>query len=104
MIESWWFVLAMIAVLMIPGPTNALLASSAHQQGIAKTSMLIPAELFGYAYAISLWALLIHLSAPIWPYFIDILPFLAQPIKREYLLGKTKVSLFFKYSMIFTFI
>ena len=44
MIESWLFVLAMIAVLMIPGPTNALLASSAHQQGIAKTSLLIPAE------------------------------------------------------------
>ncbi|MFW2101973.1 threonine transporter RhtB, partial [Acinetobacter johnsonii] len=30
MIESWLFVLAMIAFLMIPGPTNALLASSAH--------------------------------------------------------------------------
>jgi threonine/homoserine/homoserine lactone efflux protein len=54
MIESWLFVLAMIAVLMIPGPTNALLASSAHQQGIAKTSLLIPAEFFGYMYAISL--------------------------------------------------
>ena len=73
MIESWLFVLAMIAVLMIPGPTNALLASSAHQQGIAKTSLLIPAEFFGYMYAISLWALFIHLSAPIWPYLIDIL-------------------------------
>ncbi len=48
MIESWLFVLAMIAVLMIPGPTNALLASSAHQQGLAKTSLLVPAELFGY--------------------------------------------------------
>ncbi len=63
----------MIAVLMIPGPTNALLASSAHQQGIAKTSLLIPAEFFGYMYAISVWALFIHLSAPIWPYLIDIL-------------------------------
>ena len=30
--------LAVIAVLMIPGPTNALLASSAHQKGLAKTS------------------------------------------------------------------
>lgn len=73
MIESWLFVLAMIAVLMIPGPTNALLASSAHQQGLAKTSLLVPAELLGYFYAINLWALLIHLSTPTWPYLIDLL-------------------------------
>lgn len=46
----------MIAVLMAPGPTNALLASSAHQQGTAKTNLLIPAEFFGYFYAINLWA------------------------------------------------
>ena len=64
MIERWLVVLAMIAVLMIPGPTNALLASSAHQQGLVKTSLLVPAELFGYFYAINLWALLIHLSTP----------------------------------------
>ena len=73
MIESWLFVLAMIAVLMIPGPTNALLASSAHQQGLAKTSLLVPAELFGYFYAINLWVLLIHLSTPTWHYLIDLL-------------------------------
>ena len=42
MIESWLFVFAMIAVFLIPGPTNALLASSAHQQGVLKTSLLIP--------------------------------------------------------------
>lgn len=76
MIESWLFVLAMIAVLMIPGPTNALLASSAHQQGIAKTSLFIPAELLGYFYAINLWALLIHLCSPVWPNFIHIVHFL----------------------------
>ncbi|TCB74104.1 threonine transporter RhtB [Acinetobacter sp. ANC 3781] len=75
MIESWLFVLAMIAVLMIPGPTNALLASSAHQQGIAKTSLFIPAELLGYFYAINLWALLIHLCSPVWPNFIHIVHF-----------------------------
>ena len=73
MIESWLFVLAMIAVLMIPGPTNALLASSAHQQGIPKTSLFIPAQLLGYFYAINLWALLIHLCSPVWPNFIHIL-------------------------------
>ena len=73
MIESWLFVLAVIAVLMTPGPTNALLASSAHQQGVAKTSLFIPAQFFGYFYAINLWALLIHLSSPTWPHLILIL-------------------------------
>ena len=73
MIENWLFALAVIAVLMIPGPTNALLASSAHQQGIAKTSLFIPTQLLGYFYAISLWALFIHLCSPTWPHLITIL-------------------------------
>ncbi|ALH94660.1 LysE family translocator [Acinetobacter equi] len=73
MIESWLFVLAIIAVLMIPGPTNILLASSAHQQGFAKTSLFIPAELLGYFYAISLWSLIIHLFTSIWPHLIALL-------------------------------
>lgn len=73
MIESWLFVFAMIAVFLIPGPTNALLASSAHQQGIPKTSLLIPAELLGYIYAISLWSLFIHLTYPVWPHLITLL-------------------------------
>ena len=77
MIESWLFVLAMIAVLMTPGPTNALLASSAHQKGIGQTTKLIPAELLGYFYAINIWALIIHLSAPVWPNLIHILHFLS---------------------------
>ncbi|MGE8542606.1 MAG: threonine transporter RhtB, partial [Acinetobacter sp.] len=78
MIESWLFVLAVIAVLMTPGPTNALLASSAHQQGIAQTSLFIPAEFFGYFYAINMWALLIHISEPIWPNLIHILHFFSM--------------------------
>ena len=73
MIESWLFVFAMIAVFLIPGPTNALLASSAHQQGVFKTSLLIPAELLGYVYAISLWSLFIHLTDPVWPHLITLL-------------------------------
>ncbi|GGH43982.1 threonine transporter RhtB [Acinetobacter courvalinii] len=67
MIESWFFVLAMLAVLLIPGPTNALLASATHQQGVPKTIKFIPIEWLGYMYGISLWALLIHLFDPIWP-------------------------------------
>ncbi|EXV32037.1 putative membrane protein [Acinetobacter baumannii 24975_1] len=56
MIESWFFVLAMLAVLLIPGPTNALLATAAHSQGLSKTFWLIPMEWLGYAYGISFWA------------------------------------------------
>lgn len=63
----------MIAVLLIPGPTNALLASAAHHQGILKTAYVIPAEWLGYLYGISLWAIFIHLGEPIWPALIPIL-------------------------------
>ena len=69
MVENWLFLLAVIAVLMIPGAGNALVASSAHQHGQAKTSLYIPVILLGYFYAINVWALLIHLAAPIWPNF-----------------------------------
>lgn len=65
MIENWLFVFATIAVLMIPGPANALVASSAYQQGTAKTSLYIPVILVGYLYAINGWALLVHLFSPI---------------------------------------
>jgi len=56
-----------LAVLLIPGPTNALLASATHQQGAFKTIIFIPIEWLGYVYGISLWALFIHLFEPIWP-------------------------------------
>nr|WP_312824593.1 LysE family transporter [Acinetobacter oleivorans] len=73
MIESWFFVLAMLAVLLIPGPTNALLATAAHSQGLSKAFWLIPMEWLGYAYGISFWAVFIHLAAPIWPALLLIL-------------------------------
>ena len=73
MIESWLYILAIIAVLMIPGPTNILLASSTYQQGFAKTSLFIPAELLGYLYAINLWSLLIHICSSTWPHLITLL-------------------------------
>jgi hypothetical protein len=73
MIESWFFVLAMLAVLLIPGPTNALLATAAHSQGLSKAFWLIPMEWLGYAYGISFWAVFIHLAAPVWPALLLIL-------------------------------
>jgi len=67
MIENWFFVLAMLAVLLLPGPTNALLASSTHQYGFLKTLAFLPVKWLGYVYGIALWALFIHLFSPIWP-------------------------------------
>lgn len=67
------FVLAMLAVLLIPGPTNALLATAAHSQGLSKTFWLIPMEWLGYAYGISFWAVFIHLADPVWPALLLIL-------------------------------
>ncbi|ANF82851.1 threonine transporter RhtB [Acinetobacter sp. NCu2D-2] len=69
MVENWLFLLPVIVILMIPGPGNAMVASSAHQHGQAKTSLYIPVILLGYLYAINVWALLIHLATPIWPNF-----------------------------------
>lgn len=77
MLENWLFVLALIAVLMIPGPSNALLASSAHHHGIWRTVRFLPAQLVGYFYGIALWGLVIHLTDPIWPAFIHLLHVLA---------------------------
>lgn len=73
MIENWLFILPMFAVLLIPGPTNALLASAAHTQGVVKTAYFIPAEWLGYIYGIALWSIFIHLTSPIWPFLIPAL-------------------------------
>lgn len=73
MVESWLFIFAVIAVLLIPGPTNAYLASAAHHQGMLKAFYLVPVELLGYIYGISIWSLLIHLTMPTWPLLIHIL-------------------------------
>ena len=73
MIESWLYIFAVIAVLLIPGPTNAVLATTAHLHGFLKTCRLLPMVLLGYIYGISLWALLIHLTMSTWPHLIDVL-------------------------------
>ena len=67
MVEYSLTVLALFSILMIPGPTNALLASSARHVGITQSIRLILAQLVGYLYAIGLWWLLINLTKPIWP-------------------------------------
>ncbi|MFN3073405.1 LysE family translocator [Acinetobacter sp. TY2] len=56
---SWFFVGLVITILLTPGPTNTLLASSGIQSGIRKSLRLIPAEALGYLIAISIWGLII---------------------------------------------
>ncbi len=56
---SWFFVGLVVTILLTPGPTNTLLASSGIQVGIRKSLPLIPAEALGYFISISLWGLII---------------------------------------------
>ena len=45
---SWFFIGLVITILLTPGPTNTLLASSGIQVGLRKSLLLIPAEAIGY--------------------------------------------------------
>lgn len=68
-----WFLFALFAVFLIPGKTNVLLAHTAYHKGIISALALLPAEYLGYCYAIGLWSLFIHMTAPYWTYFYQIL-------------------------------
>ncbi len=56
---SWLFIGFVVSILLTPGPTNTLLASSGIQVGVRKSFHLIPAEAFGYLISITLWGFLI---------------------------------------------
>lgn len=56
---SWLFIGLVITILLTPGPTNTLLASSGIQVGIRKSLALIPAEAIGYLISITFWGFLI---------------------------------------------
>ena len=56
---SWFFIGLVVTILLTPGPTNTLLASSGIQVGIRKSLNLIPAEALGYFISISVWGLII---------------------------------------------
>ncbi|PBB81251.1 hypothetical protein CK218_12870 [Mesorhizobium sp. WSM3879] len=50
--ENYAFVLAAIAILLSPGPTNALIALRGARQGLHSVIQMMPAELLGYLSAI----------------------------------------------------
>lgn len=73
---SWFFIGLVITILLTPGPTNTLLASSGIQVGLRKSLLLIPAEAIGYILAISAWGMLIgkvSATLPLLPTFLKLL-------------------------------
>jgi threonine/homoserine/homoserine lactone efflux protein len=73
---SWFFIGLVITILLTPGPTNTLLASSGIQVGLRKSLLLIPAEAVGYMIAITAWGMLIgkvSATLPLLPIFLKLL-------------------------------
>ncbi|MBP7880757.1 MAG: LysE family transporter [Acinetobacter sp.] len=73
---SWFFIGMVATILLTPGPTNTLLASSGIQVGLRKSLLLIPAEAIGYIIAISVWGMLIgkvSATLPLLPVFLKLL-------------------------------
>ena len=73
---SWLFIGLVVTILLTPGPTNTLLASSGIQVGVRKSLRLIPAESIGYLVSISIWGLIIGTVSnqfPILPIFLKLL-------------------------------
>lgn len=73
---SWFFIGLVITILLTPGPTNTLLASSGIQVGLRKSLLLIPAEAVGYIIAITAWGMLIgkvSATLPVLPIFLKLL-------------------------------
>lgn len=70
---SWFFIGLVITILLTPGPTNTLLASSGIQVGLRRSLKLIPAESLGYFIAITAWGLLIGKTASVLPFLPSVL-------------------------------
>ena len=73
---SWLFIGLVLSILLTPGPTNTLLASSGIRRGVRRSIQLIPAEVTGYVVAISSWGCLINtISAtlPVLPTLLKLL-------------------------------
>lgn len=73
---SWLFIGLVVTILLTPGPTNTLLASSGIQVGVRKSLRLIPAESIGYLISITVWGIIIGTVSsrfPILPIFLKLL-------------------------------
>jgi len=76
------FMLAVLALLATPGPTNTLMAAAGAQRGVAGSLPLLAGELGGYAIAITLWIELVGVAAASQP----LVPVLAKVAASAFLL------------------
>jgi len=61
------FVLSVVALLAVPGPTNTLLATAGGLGGVRRSLALVPAEVAGYLLAIGAITLLLRPVLAAWP-------------------------------------
>lgn len=66
-IENWLFLILVVSILIVPGPSNALLATSGVQAGFWRTLLLIPVQLAGFWYGMGIWGLFLNFVDDIWP-------------------------------------
>ncbi|MFI5407889.1 LysE family translocator [Kaistia sp. UC242_56] len=77
------FILAVLALLAVPGPTNTLLATSGAAIGMRRSLRLVPAELAGYGLAIGILMGIVGPLAAEHP----IVPILSKIVASLYLAG-----------------
>lgn len=76
------FVLAILALLATPGPTNTLMAASGAQRGLIPSLHLLAGELGGYFIAITVWIELVGAAGASQP----LVPVIAKFIAAAFLL------------------
>jgi threonine/homoserine/homoserine lactone efflux protein len=74
------FAVSAAALLIVPGPTNSLIAASGGTSGLRRTILLLPAELCGYIIAIICWGLGLAAMARIVPATVIIAKLAASAI------------------------
>lgn len=72
-VNDWSFLLVIATILLTPGPTNTLLASSGISQGLRRSAPLLSFECLGYVCATSVWGLVLNTTMHDYPFVINII-------------------------------
>lgn len=72
-VKDWSFLLVIATILLMPGPTNTLLASSGISQGLRRSAPLLSFECLGYVCATSIWGLVLNTTMHDYPFVINLI-------------------------------